>query len=1072
MLERGVHVRGSRFLMAALLLAAPAWAAATPGALIGAEVLEPVEPWVTDVDLRHLPPPPEWQPGDPIKVIPRRIHPKEPTAGLTPPPQPALPRDPLAGPQPLAAQAEGFTTPIHSFDGLGFSGVYPADPVGEAGPGYYVQMINGSGGTRTAFYDKASGALVVSFVLQDLAPPGSACRNGLGDPIALYDHLAGRWFLSEFANDPPNALCLYIARTSDPIAGGWYHYQIDTLAFPDYPKYAVWPDAYYMNTNESSLSVYALDREHMLQGLPLRPTQKFVAPDLFFWFFQTLPPVDLDGPAPPAGSPGYFIRHRDTELHNPGVVNPAQDFVELWPFRVDWNNPANSRFGPAINVPTSEFNSLLCDPVTFSCIPQPAGRPLDPLREAVMWKPQYRNFGTHESIVGNFPVALDAPNHAGVRWFELRRVGGGPWTLHQEGTWAGPLGQADPTNRWMAGSGMDREGNIALAYDVSSAAVFPGIRYTGRRAGDPPGTMTQGDVTLVEGSGPSVPFERWGDYNSLNVDAENDCVFWFTSMYGKLADAGSAGDWATRIGAFKFDNCVVPTVNHPPRARDDAASTTTGTPVTVDVLADNGQGADSDPDGDSLTVTAVGDPPNGTAEHLGAGNVRYTPDAGFHGTDAFSYEVSDGRGGTASATVTIAVHCPATPEETFADDFEPAPAAGWTASAAANANPLSVTWTAGPDPFARSARNSFFSDATTLDLKDDRLASPPVALGPKSRLAFWHRFEFEDGFDGGVLEVSTDGGATWVDVAAGGGAFLQGGYNGTIAPNFGNPIASRAAWTGSSGPADVMTRVEVDLGAFAGSAVQVRWRLGADTLAPGALPGLAWWIDDVTFVNLIEDCPFPPVAQDDFAVTRRDQAVTVAVLANDSDPDGDALTVTAVADPAHGSAAQNADGTVTYTPDAGFAGSDSFEYSISDGAGGTDSATVFVTVEEQQLLDGKVTGNGWIPAGAGQATFHLSSQTDKTPAGRISYDAGSGETGGPSLTGTVAELRILSATSASLRGPCSLSGGAACTFAASVEDNGEPGAGTDRFSIEVFDDAGNLVHSAGGLLGAGNLQIR
>ncbi len=992
---------------------------------------------------------------------------QQPQAGLTPPPGRALATDPLAGPQAATALSDGFAAPIHSFDGQGFSGVFPADPVGEAGPGYYVQMINGNTGTRTAFYDKATGSPVVSFLLQDLAPPGSACRNGLGDPIVLYDHLAGRWFLSEFANDPPNALCLYIARTSDPIAGGWFHYQINTASFPDYPKYAVWPDAYYMNTNENDLSVYALDRESMLQGLPLRPTQKFVAPGLFFWFFQTLPPIDLDGPPPPPGSPAYFVRHRDTELHNPGILSPSQDFIELWPFRVDWANAANSRFGPVINIPSSEFSSLLCDPISFSCIPQPGGRPLDPLREAVMWKPQYRNFGTHESIVGNFPVSLDSPTHAGVRWFELRRIGAGPWTLHQEGTWAGPLGQVDPTSRWMAGSGMDKEGNLAVGYDVSSAVVFPGVRYTGRLAGDPLGAMTQGDLTLVEGSGPSVPFERWGDYNSLNVDTENDCVFWFTSMYGKLASPTDAGDWATRIGAFKFDSCVVPTVNNPPVARDDEAATTLDAPVTIAVLADNGHGADFDPDGDPLTVTGVTDPPRGTAQSLGGGLVSYSADLGFSGSDTFTYEISDGRGGVAAASVVVEVRCPATPEVTFADDFEPAPEPGWTVDTAANATPASLNWTAAPDPFARSPQRSFFSDAT-LDLKDDRLIAPPIELAPNSRLSFWHRFDFEGGFDGGVLEVSTDDGATWVDAETGGGSFLQGGYNDLLSTDDGSPIAGRAAWTGSSGDPDVMTRVEVELGAFAGAAVRVRWRLAGDPLVPGSTPGLGWWIDDVQFIDLIEDCPFPPVAEDDFAVTQRDTAVAIAVLANDSDPDGDTLSVVAVTDPAHGSAAMGGDGTVTYTPDAGFAGADTFEYTISDGAGGTDAATVFVTVEEGPPTVNSVKGSGWIPLpGGGNAKFQANAQDSQSlPKGRIRYDAG-----GIKLAGTVTELRFLSPTAATLSGPCDRADGSPCTFEATAEDNGQPGKGADRFSIRVFDAVGNPVHSASGLLGGGNIQI-
>lgn len=90
----------------------------------------------------------------------------------------------------------------------------------------------------------------------------------------------------------------------------------------------------------------------------------------------------------------------------------------------------------------------------------------------------------------------------------------------------------------------------------------------------------------------------------------------------------------------------------------------------------------------------------------------------------------------------------------------------------------------------------------------------------------------------------------------------------------------------------------------------------------------------------------PPDAQGDSATTEAGRSVRIAVLANDSDPDGDTLTVTAVSQPANGSSANNPDGSVTYTPDDGFVGNDSFSYSISDGQGGTDSAGVTVTVTE------------------------------------------------------------------------------------------------------------------------------
>ncbi len=88
----------------------------------------------------------------------------------------------------------------------------------------------------------------------------------------------------------------------------------------------------------------------------------------------------------------------------------------------------------------------------------------------------------------------------------------------------------------------------------------------------------------------------------------------------------------------------------------------------------------------------------------------------------------------------------------------------------------------------------------------------------------------------------------------------------------------------------------------------------------------------------------PPVAANDTAQTPPATPVRIAVLANDSDPDGDTLSIASVGTPAHGIAVRNVDGTVTYTPAAGFEGSDSFSYVINDGRGGNATAQVAVTV--------------------------------------------------------------------------------------------------------------------------------
>jgi len=162
----------------------------------------------------------------------------------------------------------------------------------------------------------------------------------------------------------------------------------------------------------------------------------------------------------------------------------------------------------------------------------------------VMNLPKYRNFGDHESIVGNFTVDVDGNDRGGIRWFELRRSGGS-WTLYQEGTWS-----PDSDNRFMGTSAMDQSGNIALGYSISSSSLYPGVRYTGRLESSPPGSMSEAETTLVGGTGPA-PNSRWGDYGSMSVDPQDGCTFWLVENY---AIAGSSAR-QTHVGSFKFDAC-------------------------------------------------------------------------------------------------------------------------------------------------------------------------------------------------------------------------------------------------------------------------------------------------------------------------------------------------------------------------------------------------------------------------------------------------------------------------------------------------------------------------------------
>src|SRR5207249_1086185 len=260
------------------------------------------------------------------------------------------------------------------------------------------------------------------------------------------------------------------------------------------------------------------------------------------------------------------------------------------------------------------------------------------------------------------------------------------------------------------------------------------------------------------------------------------------NMPDSLARAGIYN--ADGGGVVGSENCT----GQAPTARDDAASTVENTAVVINVLAN-----DSDGGAPPLAVTNVGQPASGTATNNGDGTVTYRPNMSFTGSDSFSYTIKNAQNLSATATVRVKVNpfCPLVPTGSFSDTFEPGAGPGWGVDTFKNnLGPASPTWQVITDLNAHSATHSFFSDASTLDLKDDRLVAPTQNISSTSHLIFGHRFNFENTFDGGVLEVSTDGGGTWVDVVAGGGSFVAGGYNNTISPDFGSPIAGRAAWTG------------------------------------------------------------------------------------------------------------------------------------------------------------------------------------------------------------------------------------------------------------------------------------
>lgn len=418
-------------------------------------------------------------------------------------------------------------------DGIGPTNVDPADPTLAVGPNHVVQMVNAPSGAKLKVWNK-DGTVAWNEIYFD-AITGI---HGAGDPIALYDERADRWLISEFSS-VGFKLIVAISETPDPL-GPYYIYSFDTPNFPDYPKYAIWSNAYFITTNEDGESgTYALDRTKMLAGDPNVTAQRFTIPDLPGINFQAATPVGMVGLNLPTSETGLIMRMVDdgwsTDIPN--------DRLEIWEFNVDFDNESNTTLLGPIILNTEPFDSHLCGYTTYSCIEQPNSPiNLDPLKEVLMNKVVYRNYGSYESIVCSHVTDSNGSDRAGIRWYELRKDGTN-WSIHQQSTYSPDY---DDASRWMSSMNLNEDGSIGLAYNVSSSTIFPSIRYTGRTECDPLHTMTYPETTIKDGSSHNGS-NRWGDYTCLAVDP-TDGSFWYTAGYA------ANGSWDTHIGQFTIED--------------------------------------------------------------------------------------------------------------------------------------------------------------------------------------------------------------------------------------------------------------------------------------------------------------------------------------------------------------------------------------------------------------------------------------------------------------------------------------------------------------------------------------
>jgi hypothetical protein len=456
-------------------------------------------------------------------------------------------------------------TPLLTFEGTNFfeaGEVVPPDTNGDVGPNHYVQAVN----QAFKVFDKNGNALSGPTTFNSFfAPLGNSTPCGANqtrtDPIAFYDQIADRWVITDTATDFNSFWeCIGMSQTGDPVAGGWclYALQVDPSnpsREGDYPKFGLWPDAYYLTMNElvpvntlAGVRVYALDRASMIAGGPTNAIGFTIDAATLGPAYSLVPASFRAGSAPPAGEHEFLLA-----IDNPATAGVTLTQVHGWYFHVDFVNPANSTLGSdAAHHPNAEITvNGFVDAFTHTpyLVPQQeTTQRLDTIGDKIMTPVVYQNRNGTESLWADHTIILNYPDGpTAIRWYQFEVSGGNfPSTPVQQQDWSNGN---DGLWRWMPSIAVDENGNTAIGYSTSSATIFPSIRYAGRFASDPLSNLGQGEAIMTTGGGVVKNIGRWGDYSMTTIDPTDGVSFWHTNEY--FAETRGAA-WSTRVGKFQF----------------------------------------------------------------------------------------------------------------------------------------------------------------------------------------------------------------------------------------------------------------------------------------------------------------------------------------------------------------------------------------------------------------------------------------------------------------------------------------------------------------------------------------
>ncbi len=463
--------------------------------------------------------------------------------------EPATGRPPIVGHGPDTALQTEKLPNVGVTIGLNFAGVgqgdygfsdsvAPPDTNASAGDTQVVQWVNES----YAVFDKSTGALLAGPTAGNSfwSGFGGSCQTfNDGDVNIKYDQVNNRWIAGQLVFETtPYMYCIAVS-TSDNALGTYNRYAISFGSnLADYPKRAVWPDAYYLRViifvggfAYAGPEACAMNAAAMRAGQTMT-AQCFQPKNAGSETFML--PSDMDGQTlPPAGEPDIFV-----DLYNSTTLHTFQ-------FHVDFTNPSNSTFSGPFPVTVASYSDACGG--NAACVQQPSpGEVLDSLGDRVMFRFAYRNYGTYESLVVTHSITpTSGTGKAAIRWYEIRT----PLTptIFQQGTF-----QLNKFSTWMGSVAEDKVGDLATGFSISSTTLDPSILISGRVPTDALGKLENPKLIKKGGGVQQSTSNRWGDYSSMAIDPTDDCTFWYTTEYYKKNGSFA---WSTELASFKFPGC-------------------------------------------------------------------------------------------------------------------------------------------------------------------------------------------------------------------------------------------------------------------------------------------------------------------------------------------------------------------------------------------------------------------------------------------------------------------------------------------------------------------------------------